>query len=181
MNKSTDIERASRRMQKVCALFMILLPLSVILIWLNINKEYPNLEPWIAGLPMEPKGPLPINGIILGMAVSMLPTGVIVYALARLKRLFGLYAKGSVFEFENVKCYRDLGRAILLWGLFCMLSNTLQVLVITYFTYPVGERLLVLGFGPNEIGAVFIGIVVIIISRVMEKGRLIHQENSLIV
>ncbi|KIX12243.1 DUF2975 domain-containing protein [Dethiosulfatarculus sandiegensis] len=181
MNKSTDIEKASSRMQKVCALFMILLPLGVALIWFNVNQKTPNLDPWISSLPIEPKGPIPFTGIIMGMLAAMLPTGVVIYALARLRGLFGLYAKGSVFEFENVKCYRDLGRAILIWGLFCMLSKTLQVLIITFFTYPPGQRLLVLGVGPNEIGAVFIGVVVIIISRVMEKGRLINKENSLII
>ena len=110
---STDgnirIKRTSRRLRMVCSLAMAVLPVGMAVAWANLNSS-----PWMKSrLPVQVMGDVPDSSLWLGFLVILIPTGVFVYGLDKLRRLFGLYERGRIFDKENVACFRGLGRAII--------------------------------------------------------------------
>ncbi len=176
MNGIARIQKASRRLRGACTALLVVIPLAVALAWRFID-QIPLTQ---LNLPVKPDPGHPPIVWVLGFLVSMIPAGVVMYAVGRLRRLFGLYARGVIFGPANVACYRRLGWASLVWAGAEFLSRPLHGLVLTWFNPP-GQRLLVLGLDGNILLGLFAGAAVLTVAWVMEEGRRIEEEQALIV
>lgn len=177
MDNLGRIRRISRAFDILCTALMGLVPLGLAAYWLLLNDLPHSMY---APLPTAPSAPLGTGLRLLGFLVTMIPCGVLLYALTRLRRLFALYRKGIIFDRQNVACYRDLGKALLCWSGAAFLQTPLLSMILT-LPNPPGTRLLMLGVGSGELDCLFLGGLVLLISWVMDEGRRLDEEQALTV
>lgn len=170
------IARVSARLRLVSTLLMLAIPIVLALVWAFVNHL-----PYFSGqLPVPVKGYLPRATRVLAFVASLLPGGVAIYALSRLRRLFDLYSQGIIFRAANVECFRQLGYALFAWAAAGFLFKTLVGVILTFHWKP-GTRLLVVGIDSQDVLAVFMGLVVITVAWVMDQGRKLYEEQELFV
>lgn len=170
------IQRASKKIIVVLQFFLIIAPVADCLLWLFIN-DLP-LD-WLKQmLPEYVQFPLPVGARVLGWCVSLLPLSLFMYANWILIRLFRLYEQGLIFHARNVRCFSRLSKVLIGWSLAGLLVDPLQSLALTLH-HAAGSRTLVVSIGSDDITILLIGIILSVISWVMEEGRKIHEEQEL--
>lgn len=184
MDNAKRIRRLSARLNVVVTALLALVPLAVLLYWVFYNDLPPDwifLKSVAAGaLELALGGRLPASPMCrtLGFFVTLIPTGVGLYGLLGLRRLFALYRAGRVFEPANVACYRRIGRAALFWAGAVFLQTPLLSLALS-LDAPKGQRHLTVGIGTTELTALFLGGVVLLIAWVMDEARGLEEDRSL--
>lgn len=178
MKNTQRITAVSRKLRFVCTGSIVCLPVLCGVFWALFNRIYA-LVPMIP-LPVRVDHDLPALTRFLAFLCDLLPLGVIIYALMRLKTLFLLYERGSIFTEENVQCFRSLGRALILWVGCDIVNRTLLGIVLT-LDNPPGKRLLVIGLDGGDFTGTFVGIAVLTISWVMDEARKMQEEQALII
>jgi len=176
MNDLEQIKRASRRLKSFCTALLFFIPLAVALGWTFWDKT-PLTQ---LNLPVAPNPEHPAIVFVLGFMISMIPAGVMMYAVQRMGRLFDLYARGIIFGQRNVACYRSLGWAVIAWVAADFISQPLHGLVLTWFN-PAGQRLLILGINSNMLMGLFSGAAVLTVAWVMDEARKIEEDQALII
>lgn len=116
----------------------------------------------------------------LGFLISMIPTSIIMFGLYKLKNLFDNYSKGIIFSVENTAIYKKLGQALFLLAGADILSHSFMSLALS-FQNPVGKRFISAGVGSTEICYLIIGLIVIVISHVMQEALKLNDEVELVV
>ena len=181
METQARIQQASHRLRVACTVMIWALPVVVGLYWLGLNYAPEWMSMTLRNqLPVRIQGQLPLWSLGLAYLMSMLQGGVAIYALIQLRRLFGLYELGIIFEIENVVCLRKVGKAIIVWSVGETFCNALVGIAVT-LPNPPGQRLLTLGLTSSQVLALFAGFMVLTIAWVMEEGRKMQVEQSLIV
>ncbi len=181
MESRERIRRAGRRLRKACTAMIWALPFVAALFWLGLNY-FPEFsrEALRDQLPIKIQGQLPFRHLVLGYLVNMVQMGVVIYGLINLRRLFRLYEQGLIFESENVLCLRQVGKAIIVWAVAETFVNSVLGIVLTLHNPP-GQRLLQVGVSSAQALLLFGGFMVLTIAWVMDEGRKIQAEHSLIV
>jgi hypothetical protein len=131
-------------------------------------------------LPVHVNHALPGLTRLLAFLADLIPLSAIIYGLQKLRALFRLYENRMIFTEQNVDCFRSLGRALLVW-VVCHVVRTSLLSVILTIDNPPGQRILALMFDSGDFAGVFVGLVVLIISWVMDEGRKIQEDQALIV
>ncbi|KIX12244.1 DUF2975 domain-containing protein [Dethiosulfatarculus sandiegensis] len=177
MDSMSKIKNTSRKLRFCCLGIMIATPIVIALAWINLN-HYPAL---IRELPIKPMAELPATALLLGFGIDMISASIIMYAVYKLYKLFGLYGEGRIFNNQVVNCYRMLGRVIIIAVPLGILEETLMVLMITFFTYPPGQRLLSIGLSNDSFMLLFIGVSLLTASWVMDEARKLKEDQELII
>jgi hypothetical protein len=128
-------------------------------------------------LPVKITQALPFSTLLLAFIVSMIPGSVAVYAVFNLRKLFGLYEDGVIFSEENVRCFRNLGYALVIWVASILIFRPLSSIVLT-LNNTVGERQLVIGIGSSDLTTLLTGLVVVLISWVMNEASKLEDEQA---
>lgn len=134
----------------------------------------------MAPLPVRVDHELPGLTRLLGFLTGLIPMSATIYGLWKLRNLFHLYEDGLIFTELNVKCFRSMGRTLIVWAGCDILRLALLSIVLT-MNNPSGQRMITLGINSGELTGVFVGIVVLIASWVMDEGRKIKEDQALIV
>lgn len=179
VENSNRIKVISRRFRLLCTVLLFLVPVVSIIFWVFFNKLYPQLGSMLH-LPAEPARDLSGMTRFMAFLVDFLQIGVIIYGIIQLRRLFGLYEKGVIFSKDNVACFSSLGRTLMVWIVANIVSQSLLSVVLT-FSNPPGQRCLTVGISSRELTVLFVGIAVLCISRVMDEGRKIKEEQELFI
>ncbi|MGJ3493205.1 hypothetical protein PsalN5692_02190 [Piscirickettsia salmonis] len=169
------IRRVSFVIQCLCWLIIITLPIPYIIYWLYNGT-------WAE----QPASALSVSTIIelgyplrsLIFATSFLPVTTYIFACYQLIRIFKNYAVGQIFVLDNVRHYRHLGLAALIWAILTPLSKSLLSILTTYMNPP-GYRFFNLQFNDGTIIALFIGLMLIVISWVMREACQLKQQQEL--
>ena len=170
------IQRASRRLQVFCNVILVFIPVGVALAWIFVD----NISINQLNLPVKPNPDHPWFIFLGGFFVSMIPAGVAMYAVYKLRELFGYYAGGTIFSQQNVRCYRSLGWAAIFWVIAEFITEPMHSVLLTLYNEP-GTRLLTLSMSSDMIMGLFTGAAVLTIAWVMDEGRKIDEEQSLFV
>ena len=170
------IKRASRRLVWTFNFVLILTPIAVVLFWTQVGQQ-PSLARY---LPVTLDENLPTWSRMLGLAVSLVPTSILMYATMQLSKLFRLYERGDIFARDNVRQYRSLGWSLIALGIAKFLNHTALSIVLTIHR-PAGQRMLSIGINSDDVFLALIGMVVLTISWVMDEARKIEEEQSLII
>lgn len=171
------VQRNSRRLRLVFAVLLALSPILTALFWALVGSGNQVLS---RDLPVAVDPDIPLASLVTGFLVSLIPTGVVMYALYQLYKLFGLYCGGKVFAKENVACYRSLGWAIIYYALADFMGDILLGIVLTFHRGQ-GKRLLVVGLSSTEVFVLLAGICVLTIAWVMDEARKLKEEQELFV
>lgn len=117
-----------------------------------------------------------------GFLAGMIPTGVELFVLYFLIKLFRLYEKGEIFSINNVNYIRKIGYTMLIGVLIHPLYDALISLTLTW-NNPAGMkmRLISISFGSTDVLFILASLLVILISWIMAEGCKLREEQQLTV
>lgn len=178
----SHIQRQSRRVRIVLQLFLVLLPVTVCYFWLTVNTPRDYLTTLgIVQLSFDITHftHLPLSTAVRVQAAiaSLLLSGVVMYALSVLIRVFRNYENGEIFSLENAKSYQKLGYCVFYWVLGSVVYRTVVGLILS-FNNPPGQRIVAVSFVGVDMLTLLFGLIVFIIAWVMKEGHIIADENS---
>ncbi|TMX46649.1 DUF2975 domain-containing protein [Photobacterium damselae] len=178
----TNIQKQSRRVRLFFQCLLFLTPIGVCYYWLT--GQTPNDFLTMMGFVQTSidigsytQQPLTMMTRILAMISSLLLSGVILYALRVLIHLFKNYEQNEIFTLDNAKCYRKLGYSIFYWVGSSVVYGTAMSVILS-FNNPPGERLLTVTFAGIDFLTLIFGMIILIISWVMQEGFRIADENN---
>ena len=168
------IRRVSRIMSVLCVIGMVALP-----VWLAVGWWYPQ---WLGGVYPQTEAlwgaPENLSAITrtLGFLVSMVPAGLLIYGLSRLRAMFGLYQGGEIFSARAARCLQHFAVAVLLQAILNPIAGAAHSVIVTFHNPP-GERMLTLSLGNAEYSAVLLGGLLLVIAWIMGEGAKMADEN----
>ena len=178
MENSQRITTVSRNLRRLCTGLIYGLPVVCALFWIFFNRLY-RLTPMIP-LPVHVNPDLPALTRFGAFLVDLIPLAAVIFGLQKLRTLFRLYETRLIFTEQNVDCFRSLGKALILWVIANVVRNTLLSVVLTIHNPP-GQRVITFGLYSTDFTGIFVGIIILVISWVMDEGRKIQEEQALIV
>ena len=176
-----NITRPSRRFALLFRAVFYLYPAAMLCLWLLVDPaggHWTGFDPVGAVLGDHPVREFGVWQRVACFGASMLSGGAVMYVFARLSRLFGLYARGEFFGPGNVACYRSIGYALIVQQALSLPEGGLLALALTW-NNPVGERLFTLGVDDANVSLVVVGLMIILVSRIMDEGRKMSEEQQL--
>ncbi|MCE7999213.1 MAG: DUF2975 domain-containing protein [Rhodobiaceae bacterium] len=173
--RTERIKRISNRFKWLMIALMGLLPITAWLAWAFVE-----LNELDFGFTSEEVGPLTSFERWSAATLSLFPISITLFALYNLQKLFSLYAIGKFFEPANVRCFRNMGWALVAVVPVDILFNA-ALSVLLSFDQPAGERMLAVSMSSDDIGLAVVGAVIIIVSWVMAEAVKLAEENAQIV
>ena len=177
----TQQQRAS-----VARLSMIMAWLSTIgFVILPLVLAYAFLDPdhsrWMmftyehGGVDLSSEQPLQFR--LIALVCALVSTGFTMWALWSLRRLFILYARGSVFSAEALAALNHVAVALFA---SVVVAFAMQAPISLALTWPRGvhHREISLSFGSGDVGTLFMAGVVLVIARVMAEAQRVADENA---
>lgn len=178
MENLPRIQKVSGKFYFFFSMLIVVLPLYHIVFWMFINHLPETLiNVNIAPTRLAPHELSPELRII-GFLASLLPLAAKLYGIINLRRIFAFYKQGIIFSYEQVECFRKSGMALILWMAAGIVYDSVAGVLFTWGNPP-GQRILRVGFGSVDITALMVGLIVLVISWVMEEGRKLDEERSL--
>ena len=178
MGNLDRIRRVSRALRVYCTVAIALTPPGLAALWVTFDA-------WAPGLPAVTRygpfpTPMPAGTLLLAFAVTMLPGGVAMWGFGRLRRLFGLYAVGTIFAAENARCLRGFAVSVIVLALLEPVARALLSVVLSMHNPP-GQRVLELSIGWSQVPTLFLGLVLLVIAWIMDEGRVMAEDQAQIV
>jgi hypothetical protein len=139
-------------------------------LWKSIDFQMipPNL-PELASLKPHVK--------FLGFLINLIPLFFCMMVLYFLIGLFKLYEQMQIFSEKNVSYIRKIGWTILISQMVNPFYQALMTFTLT-FNNPVGQRFVALNFSSGHLTAIFTGLLLILISWIMDEGRKLQEEQK---
>lgn len=135
-----------------------------------------NAQWFDASFPVEVELPLSLARSLLGYIPSMFSAFLTMAMLWQLITLFGLYEKGHIFEPQNAYCYKRLSYLLIATPFVSAISELFLTLSLTYD----GESWYYsISIDDVDISMMVTGLVVRVISVVMERAAELKQESEL--
>jgi len=168
------IQRISRKFRLLFTVLTYCIPTMILLYWMFFNHLPIGFT---SELPVVVKQILPFETLLLAFLVSLIPASVATYGVIKLRKLFSLYEKAIVFSEQNVKCFRHLGYTLISWVISNLIFVMLISVVLTFNNSP-GERLMVAQFGISDIATLIIGLIIVLVSWVMNEASKLENEQA---
>lgn len=182
MNK---IQRTSRFLRWFFTALMIITPLFTIISWfvLTLDHNTGNFN-FIYGfselrdhLPLI-EHPLTMQLRLIGMMISLVPLSIQLLMYYNFINLFLLYERGIYFDIENVSVIRKIGIFVLLSQLASPFVEAATSTLLTWQNSP-GRHLARISFETNNLGLIVTGMLIILISRIINEGHRLNEEQRL--
>jgi len=122
-------------------------------------------------------GTIPPQYRMLALASAMIPAGFNMWALWSLRRLFLLYAQGAVFSAGAMRALNAVAIALFAGEIVSVFAQAPMSLALTWANGP-HHREICLSFGSEDVAALFMAGVVLVIARVMAEARRMADENA---
>lgn len=188
---NTRIQRFAKFFRAIFVIFLILTPVIVGGVWLvggELSFEDGDsntvIEMLVDDMAIDeaaaPSFPLPWETRLLGLAVSMIPTGIGMLSLWWLIRLFSCFAGGQIFTKSTVKYISRLGWTMVAGFVASPVYEALLTMVLTMHNPP-GERLVSFSLESADFEELLTAGVIILVSWIMEEGRKLRETDELTV
>jgi len=112
-----------------------------------------------------------------GLAGSLLPTAVSVFALWQMWSLFGCFARGELLARQPAQHLRRLGLALCTLALAQPVGRTLSILALTWGN-PKGERQLWVGLSSDHYLSLLFGLLLLALAQVLAEAARVADENA---
>jgi hypothetical protein len=181
MPTPTRLQSLSRWLGWLCLVLMIALPVGAVLTWTTLWGELGHAYAVRAGVKdhLIPAALTPVQQVA-GVVVTLVPAGLMIVGLVWLRRLFAAFAAGRVFSSDNTRAIRVFAWSMIGVHVAQVFALGLSSMIITMLNPP-GQRLLAFGIGSDQVLAIFVGAVFVLIAHVLEEGRRIADDNAAIV
>jgi hypothetical protein len=179
MNQNlTHVQKLSGRMKNICSVIMGVIPLCLILIWVNFEFTASTFQ-LFADIPYQPEYMTQVT-LIFGFIVSAALASFIFYALHKLRQFFVSCSAGDVFTSENGCYLHRFSIFTMLYAVLTIPAKALLALILT-INNPPGERILSISLSSTELSLVFLGAVFLVISWIIKESARIAEDNANIV
>lgn len=171
------ISSVSRRFAKACLGLMVLGPVVAGVYWLTAGAQALSIS-WLDGV-------VPIHALtpflrIVCFGLTLLAALPLLRGLNHLRRLFLLYANGTMFGEPNVAALRGFGQSLILFAVAQALFRPVIAVALSAGNPP-GARVLSIEVTTGMVVAGFVGGVLLVIAWVMDEARMIDEEQQLTV
>ncbi|MCW8932341.1 MAG: DUF2975 domain-containing protein [Gammaproteobacteria bacterium] len=157
---------------------IVIIPAYYVLYWLLINHiALPLVTVNTSAAPIT-SYELPIEILAIGFISSLLPLTVLIYVLINLRKIFLFYKEGVIFSFEHVALFKKVAKLLSIWVLLSIAYESVKSVLFS-LNNPVGERVLSVGFGSEELTVIVVAAFVYVIAWVMDEGRVLAEENQM--
>ena len=178
MDNRPRIQKVSEKFYLFFTILIVLMPLYNILFWMFINY-LPETLITVNTTPVPLANyELPLTIRFIGLLASFLPLSARIYGIVNLRRIFALYRKNIIFSYAHVECFRKSGVALILWMVAGMVYKSISGVLLTLGNPP-GQRVLKVEFSSADFTALVIGLLILVISWVMEEARKLEEEQAL--
>ncbi len=174
MENRDRIRSASKKFRFMLLFVLIAIPVLNAGIWIFFNYLP---EAFVREMIPVSVGKLSPGTCLAGFLVSMIPSGVAMIGIYVLIRLFRLYENAQIFTPENVRCFRNLGRILMIWAAAGILYDPMISLALT-LANPPGQRMITVSLGSPDITALLVGGIISLMAWVMEEGRILQDEQN---
>ncbi|RZJ07023.1 MAG: DUF2975 domain-containing protein [Rubrivivax sp.] len=120
---------------------------------------------------------LDLRARLLGLAASMLPTSVSLFALWQMWALFGCFAQGELLARRPAQHLRRLGLGLCALAAAQPLGQTFGILALT-FGNPKGERQLSFALSSDHYLALLFGLLLLALAQVLHEAARVADENA---
>ena len=178
MNKTPKVQSLSLWMHRLLSAGLVITPVYYIFYWFLLGQD-------MRSLVLDTTNPLAIAPYQLafelqlaGFVVSMFPMLVLMCVLFYLRKIFSSYKEGVIFSFEHVVLFKKTAKYLFVWVLLTVIYEAVKSVLFSLGN-PVGERVLSITFGSEEIMVVLVATFIYVIAWVMNEGRLLAEENQM--
>jgi len=126
---------------------------------------------------MDITGKIPLVFRLAALAVDLIPSALMIWALLELHRLFLLYAGGEIFTTAPLARLNRVA-ALMFWYVLVSFVAEAPVSVLLSWARTTGHRELSLSLTSHDISFLFMAGVVLVIARVMAEARRVADENE---
>jgi hypothetical protein len=179
MDNLSKVRRISKYFHFLFSVLLIVLPLYYILYWVLIN-HLPDTLISVNHSKSLVANELPIKFQVIGLLIALLPLSALTCVIFDVRKLFGFYKEGVMFSLDHVIIFKNTAKALLWWVLFSIIYESAKSVLFTAGNPP-GSRLLEVGFSSGEFTTLMVGGIVFVIAWVMDEGRILIEENELII
>jgi Protein of unknown function (DUF2975) len=120
---------------------------------------------------------LDLGSRLWGLAASMVPTSVSLFALWQMWSLFGCFGQGELLARRPAQHLRRLGLGLCALAAAQPLGHTLGILAVTWGN-PVGERQLWFGLSSDHYLALLFGLLLLALAQVLHEAARVADENA---
>lgn len=186
-----DLQKLSRYLKKMFHSLAVSTAPFIIILWLCI--EWPPINEAIRQEYFMPTITTP-EGIVnfanikltplskltgcLGQLLEVLPY-ILAYIL--LKKLFATYEQKQIFTAENTQIYKKIGWLAFLNGILVLPIVQALMTAAATLSNPPGHRWISVSLGTPNFEAIACGLLLIVISLVMQEAQKLQEENQLTV
>jgi hypothetical protein len=181
MERLERIKKRGRLFKFLFAGLFLVTPVISVLMWIFYN-HLPDLirvqmmKEYLVTIPVNLAFDQRVYSSLAGLALS----GISMAGFYILIQLFSLYEKGIIFSSDNVNCYRKLGYLIIISMVAGIIHNSVMSVIISLHNPP-GQRIITLSLSSSDIALGIIGMIVVLISWIMDAGREMSDEQEYIV
>lgn len=176
MDEMKRIRRVSAVMKGVCTAGIAAIPITVAVFWAVVTPEtlraYPGVNYDIAALS-------PLTRM-LAFLVTMIPGAISLYGLLALRRLFDAYRRGAIFAAGNALCLRTFAFSVVAAAFAKMAAVPVMSVVLSWHNPP-GARALSIAISSDDIGALFAGLLFLVVAWIMAEAQRLADDHAQIV
>lgn len=181
MKRIGRIKKRSRFFKHLFVVLIIITPVISVTTWMFYNDlpclvRMQIMKEYFVTAPVNLEFDQRIYSSLAGLAVSF----ILMWGFHVLVNLFSLYEKGIIFSSENVECYRRLGYLIIISMAAGIVHNSVMSVIISLHNPP-GQRVITLALSSADIAMSIIGMMVVLISWIMDAGKEMMEEQEYIV
>ncbi|OGT31770.1 MAG: hypothetical protein A3E87_02190 [Gammaproteobacteria bacterium RIFCSPHIGHO2_12_FULL_35_23] len=177
----TKIKRVSLFFRIVFQVIFLGVPIFLAIAWINaprpLNFGFFEIDMIYRGIVIQPI--LSNETKILGFLVCIIPTGLALYVLYCLIKLFRLYEQGTVFSLVNVQYLRNIGYALLIGQIVLLPLYEALISVVLSWHNPHGYREMIISVQGRNLGMLLTGLLVILISWIMAEACKLQEDHQL--
>jgi hypothetical protein len=171
-----SVARLSMIMAWLATAGFVIFPLMIVYVFLDPDHSQWMMFSYIhGGAELSSRQPLAFR--LMALFCALAPTAFTMWALWSLRRLFLLYAKGSVFSAEALAALNHVAVALFA---SVIVAFAMQAPISLALTWARGahHREISLGFGSEDVFTLFMAGVVLVIARVMAEAQRMADENA---
>ncbi len=172
MRKIQQVSKGMVFILSLALIFMILVAAALALYPdLSIKQVYGayNLPPNLPPLSAWQYGAMALLAVL-----NFLP---VFYIIWKLINMFRLFAAGEVFTSAATKHLFSAAKGMVVWGGIAIVSTTAAVLVLTANAAK-GEHIFAVSVSSGQLAGIFVGVIFVVMSWVMQEAARLSEENA---
>ncbi len=175
MTQISRVQVLSVFMARLCYILLFVIPLATAFLWINFDLIGPMVFAQL-NLVYDPDR-IDYATRIWGFLASMIPGGLWMYGLFHLRHMFAECAGERYFSALSVNSFRKFSWVAFV-QVFAVICQSSLVSVILTYHQPAGQKQLVVSISSHQLYALFVGLLLVVISHILAEGKNIADDNA---